>query len=164
MSHRNRNRRQITPFRATQLGAMLSLTLVAWDDEQPAPPAVLHLPLVGLTWLLGLWLSLRANTRRARREIRWGWQSFLHRCEQFFIGIEISKILGRSLLYALGGNIRAKTYPSHVPLPLQEFFNQMILHDVRKRPPSALSLVKPLSDLREKIFGRRSSEKKLILS
>jgi len=107
MSHRNR--RQITPFRATQLGAMLSLTLVAWDDDQPAPPAVLHLPvlplplpLLGLTWLLGVWLSVRANTRRARREIRWGWQSFLHRCEQFFIGIEISKILGRSLLYALG--------------------------------------------------------------
>jgi serine/threonine protein kinase len=72
--------------------------------------------------------------------------------------------LGLSMLYALGGNIKAKTYPSHVPQPLQEFFNQMILHDIKKRPPTALSLVKPLSDLREKVFGRRSSEKKLALS
>lgn len=103
MKRLNRNRRKITTVRATQLGAMLSLTLVAWDDEQPAAPAVLHLPLLGLTWLLGLWLSLRANIRRARREARWGWQGFLRRCEQFFIGVEISKILGRSLLYGLGG-------------------------------------------------------------
>jgi eukaryotic-like serine/threonine-protein kinase len=72
--------------------------------------------------------------------------------------------LGLTMIFALGGNIKAKTYPSSVPAPLQEFFNQMVLHDVRKRPSSALSLVKPLSDLREKIFGRRSSEKDLTLS
>jgi serine/threonine protein kinase len=72
--------------------------------------------------------------------------------------------LGVSMIYALGGNFIGKTYPSSVPMELQEFINQMILHDPLKRPKEAQSLIKPLSNLREKLFGRRSSKKELVIS
>jgi hypothetical protein len=95
-------RRKVKKLTAAHLGAQLSLTLVAWDDESPAPPAFLHLPLLPLTWLLALLLSLRANTRRAGREVRWGWQRFLRRCEDFYNTVELYKIFGRAFLYGLG--------------------------------------------------------------
>ncbi|MGV8121548.1 MAG: serine/threonine protein kinase [Candidatus Xenobiia bacterium LiM19] len=72
--------------------------------------------------------------------------------------------LGISMLFALGGNIKGKTYPSNVPSALQEYFNAFLLHDPMKRPKAALEQVKILSDLRERLFGRRSSGKDLKLS
>lgn len=72
--------------------------------------------------------------------------------------------LGVSMIYALGGDPVAKTYPKSVPKELQAFFNQMILFDPLKRPRTADELVRPLSNLREKLFGRRSSNKVLTIS
>jgi eukaryotic-like serine/threonine-protein kinase len=72
--------------------------------------------------------------------------------------------LGMTMLFTLGGNIKAGTYPASVPIELQEYFNKMIVRDPRKRPQSAEELVKPLSDLREKLFGRKSSGKDLTVS
>jgi len=72
--------------------------------------------------------------------------------------------LGVSMIYALGGNFRAMTYPSSVPEPIRDFFNAMVVREPLKRPNSADKLVKPLSDLRMKVFGRTSSGKDLKLS
>jgi len=72
--------------------------------------------------------------------------------------------LGVSMIYALGGNFTAKTYPSHVPLQLKEFFNQMVLYNALERPRYALDLVKPLVAIREKLFGSISSGKTLKIS
>jgi serine/threonine-protein kinase len=72
--------------------------------------------------------------------------------------------LGMTMIHALGGNITGKTYPAHVPKELQNFFNQMVLHDPLKRPKSADDLIRPLSDLREKLFGRRTSGRDLKIS
>ena len=71
--------------------------------------------------------------------------------------------LGITMIFALGGNFRATTYPAHVPKELQDFFNQMVVHDPMKRPKSTEPLISQLSDIREKIFGRRSSGKELKL-
>jgi serine/threonine protein kinase len=65
--------------------------------------------------------------------------------------------LGMSMLYALGGHIGTKTFPDTVAPELQQFFSKMILHDPAARPKSAEELIVPLSDLREKLFGRRKS-------
>ena len=72
--------------------------------------------------------------------------------------------LGVSMIYALGGNFRAMTYPKGVPIELQDFFNAMVVHNPLKRPSSADDLVKPLSELRVKLFGRKSSGKVLKIS
>lgn len=72
--------------------------------------------------------------------------------------------LGVSMIYALGGNFIGKTYPAHVSKDLQDYFNQMVRHDPLKRPSTAEELLRPLSDLREKLFGRRSSGKELKIS
>lgn len=69
--------------------------------------------------------------------------------------------LGLTMIYALGGNIKSMIYPTSVPKELQEFFNQMVVRDPKKRPQSAEELVKPLSEIREKVFGRKSSGKDL---
>ena len=69
--------------------------------------------------------------------------------------------LGVSMIHALGGNFVGKTYPGHVPMELQKFFNRMVLHDPMERPKEALALVKILSDLRQKLFSRRESGKEL---
>ena len=72
--------------------------------------------------------------------------------------------LGMTMVYALGGNIKSGVYPTSVPVELQEYFNQMIVRDPRKRPQSADELIKPLSKLREDLFGRKSSGRDLIIS
>ena len=70
--------------------------------------------------------------------------------------------LGASMIFSLGGNFIGKTHPYSVPKPLQEFLNQCVRHDPKKRPKNASDLIAPLSDLREKLFGRRSSERKTL--
>ncbi|MDO8260329.1 MAG: serine/threonine-protein kinase [Candidatus Magasanikbacteria bacterium] len=69
--------------------------------------------------------------------------------------------LGISMLYALGGDIGAKTIPESVPKKMRVFFQKMIVRDIDMRPKSAGDLIRPLSDLREELFGRRSSGRKL---
>jgi hypothetical protein len=88
---------------SVHIGARLSLTLVAFDDERPEPPVFLHLPLLSLTWLVGLLFFLRANITRARREVRWLRRRFLNNCEAFFINIELTRIFGRAVVYGLAG-------------------------------------------------------------
>ncbi len=65
--------------------------------------------------------------------------------------------LGVTMIYALGGDSYNKAYPSTVPRELQDFFNRLVVYDPLQRPRSAEELIRPLSDLREKIYGRRSS-------
>lgn len=67
--------------------------------------------------------------------------------------------LGLTMLHALGGNYSAKTIPDSVPKPIQEFVFKLIRHDVRKRPETAQELIKPLSRIREKVFGSKTSKK-----
>lgn len=72
--------------------------------------------------------------------------------------------LGMTMLFTLGGNVKSGVYPASVPKELQNYFNQMIVRDPKKRPQTAEELVKPLSELREKLFGRKSSGKDLKIS
>ena len=72
--------------------------------------------------------------------------------------------LGTTMIFALGGNIVGKIFPSHVHPLIKEFFDRLVLHDPMKRPKTASELIKPLSDIREKVFGRRTSSKELKIS
>lgn len=68
--------------------------------------------------------------------------------------------LGLTMLYALGGDPIAKTYPDHVPKQLQEFCNNLIRYNPVDRPHwEAEDLVAKLSDIRFEVFGRRTSIK-----
>lgn len=72
--------------------------------------------------------------------------------------------LGLSMIHVLGGNFAAKTLPEHVPRELQEYLLRLVRHDPLKRPNSTSDLIKEISALREKIFGRKSSSKELKVS
>lgn len=72
--------------------------------------------------------------------------------------------LGVTMIHILGGNFTAKTFPETVPKELQEFILPLVRHDPMKRPRKAFDLVGPLSDLRLKLFGARSSGKKFKIS
>ncbi len=66
--------------------------------------------------------------------------------------------LGLTLLYALGGDAIAKTFPTHVPKELQQFCNELMTFDPLKRPNwENGDLISKLSTVREKVFGRKSS-------
>ena len=68
--------------------------------------------------------------------------------------------LGLSMIYALGGNPLTKEIPEHVPSKLQDFFRDMTQFDPLKRPSwEQDDLVKRLSNIREEVFGRKSSYK-----
>lgn len=70
--------------------------------------------------------------------------------------------LGATMIYALGGNPIAKTYPKGTPEKLAQFFDQMVLHDPKKRPNwEKEDLIARLSDIRQEVFGKRHSNKKL---
>lgn len=71
--------------------------------------------------------------------------------------------LGLTLIYALGGDITAKSLPRNVPEQLKDFILKMVVHDIHRRPKCAADLIKPLSNLRETLFGRRSSKRKLVI-
>lgn len=71
--------------------------------------------------------------------------------------------LGGTMIYALGGNHRAATYPATVPKELQDFFNKMVVRDVHRRPKNTSELVEELVSIRKKLFGRVSSGKDLKL-
>lgn len=75
--------------------------------------------------------------------------------------------LALTMIYSLGGNPVTKQYPKTVPSELRAFFNSFLkpnpLHRASWENSSGErnDLVKELSDLRMKMFGRKSSEKKL---
>lgn len=69
--------------------------------------------------------------------------------------------LGATMIYALGGNPIAKTYPKEVPDKIKNFFDKFVLHDPTQRPRwEKTDIIKELSDIREEVFGRRHSGKK----
>lgn len=71
--------------------------------------------------------------------------------------------LGATMLFALGGDIAAKTFPKTVPQELQDFFGKMLCFNPKDRPTDANALIEPLVKIREKLFGRRSSGRKLVI-
>ena len=69
--------------------------------------------------------------------------------------------LGLTMCYTLGGDPLTKSFPDHVPLPLQEFYKSFFHHNPLERPNwEKQDLVKILSDLRQEAFGRRHSKEK----
>ena len=70
--------------------------------------------------------------------------------------------LAMTMMYALGGNPIKKTYPLNVPSEMSEFFNKFLSSNPLHRPDwEKNDLVKELSDLRVKVFGRKQSNKEL---
>lgn len=70
--------------------------------------------------------------------------------------------LGCTMIYALGGNPIAKTYPKGIPSPMKDYFNALVLHDAKRRPNwKKTDLVKDISKIRQDVFGRRHSSKQL---
>lgn len=64
--------------------------------------------------------------------------------------------LGMTMIYALGGDPLSKSFPDHVPEPLQEFYSDLVRHNPADRPdPQEKDLVARLSDLRHEVFGRK---------
>ncbi|MFC1608702.1 serine/threonine protein kinase [Patescibacteria group bacterium] len=72
--------------------------------------------------------------------------------------------LGLTMIYALGGDPRSGKVPISVPQELRDFIRCLVVHDIKNRPRTALELIKPLSNIREKLFGRRSSRESLVIS
>jgi len=72
--------------------------------------------------------------------------------------------LGVSMIYALGGNFIAKTFPSNVPKQLQNYISKMVRHEPLKRPNDTSKLIKEISNLRQEVFERRSSKRELKIS
>ncbi len=67
--------------------------------------------------------------------------------------------LGLTMLYALGGDPIAKSYPEHVPKKIQDFFNDLIRYNPIDRPNwEKEDLVAKLSKVREEVFGRKSTK------
>jgi serine/threonine protein kinase len=69
--------------------------------------------------------------------------------------------LGVTMIYALGGNIKALQVPNHVPEPICKFILKLIGYDPLNRPNwSTEDLCQTISDVRQTVFGRRFSEMK----
>ncbi|MBI5065398.1 serine/threonine protein kinase [Candidatus Woesearchaeota archaeon] len=67
--------------------------------------------------------------------------------------------LGLTMLYALGGDPIAKSYPDHVPKEIQDFCNDLIRYNPVDRPNwEKEDLVAKLSKVREEVFGRKSTK------
>ncbi len=66
--------------------------------------------------------------------------------------------LGLTMIYAMGGDPIAKSYPDYVPKPLQEFCNSLIrYHPTDRTSWDKEDLGARLSDVRLEAFGRRHS-------
>ncbi|MBI1969874.1 serine/threonine protein kinase [Candidatus Woesearchaeota archaeon] len=71
--------------------------------------------------------------------------------------------VGLTMIYTLGGDPIAKTFPSWVPEPMQEFCKELVRYDPMERPNwSKQDLIARLSDIRLEAFGRRSTLEKLV--
>jgi serine/threonine protein kinase len=65
---------------------------------------------------------------------------------------------GLVLLRALGGNLQNKTFRSDTPKEIADFCKNMLNPDLKQRPNwEKENLIEELSDIREKVFGRRHS-------
>ncbi len=63
---------------------------------------------------------------------------------------------GMVMLYALGGDIKSKSFPDDVPKEIADFCNALLKFDPVQRPNwEKQNLIKELSDIRYKVFGRR---------
>ncbi|MBN1413173.1 MAG: protein kinase [Spirochaetales bacterium] len=66
--------------------------------------------------------------------------------------------LAVTMIYALGGDISKKTVPEEVPDPLCEYLRRFLVRDVLSRPNwEEEDFVDTITELREKVFGRRRS-------
>ena len=64
--------------------------------------------------------------------------------------------VGIVMLYALGGDVQKKEFRSDTPKEIVDFCNRFLVYDVRDRPSwEKENLIETLSDIREKVFGRR---------
>jgi serine/threonine protein kinase len=69
--------------------------------------------------------------------------------------------LGVTMIYALGGDVKAKLVPASTPDALCQFVKRLIVYNVLSRPNwFKEDLCKSFSDVREKCFGRRWSAMK----
>jgi len=63
---------------------------------------------------------------------------------------------GIVLCYALGGDVARKSFPNDVPKEIVEFAERLLRYDPTERPNwDKENLIETLSDIREKVFGRR---------
>ena len=63
---------------------------------------------------------------------------------------------GMCVLYAMGGDIDKKAFPKSVPKELAEFWDRLLRRDPVQRPKwEDEDLIQTLSDIRQKVFGRR---------
>lgn len=68
--------------------------------------------------------------------------------------------LAATMIYALGGHPVKHTYPDGVPKEIKAFFDRFLAPNPLHRPDwESNDLVKELSDVRLKVFGRKSSNK-----
>jgi serine/threonine protein kinase len=70
--------------------------------------------------------------------------------------------LGKTMIYALGGNPAYNSYPGSVPKNIQDFFNRLVEKNPLKRPVwKDVDLVTEISKIRMDTFGRKSSNLEL---
>tara|TARA_Y100000310_G_scaffold265423_1_gene276457 strand:- start:205 stop:1002 length:798 start_codon:yes stop_codon:yes gene_type:complete len=68
---------------------------------------------------------------------------------------------GIVMLRALGGDVAKKSFRSDTPEEIVEFCNKLLLYDPRERPNwHSENLIESLSDIRQKVFGRRHLDDK----
>jgi serine/threonine protein kinase len=66
--------------------------------------------------------------------------------------------LGASMIYSLGGDPSNKTYPKRIPGEFIEFYDSLVKYNPMDRPNwEKGDLIKKLSNIRQKVFGRRHS-------
>jgi len=64
--------------------------------------------------------------------------------------------VGMVMLRALGGDINKRAFRDDTPEELVDFGNKLLLYDPKERPNwDKENLIETLSDIREKVFGRR---------
>ncbi len=69
--------------------------------------------------------------------------------------------LGRTMIFALGGDPVSGDMPASVPMPVRRFFQRLIVRDVLARPNwQKENLLQTISDVRQEAFGRRASNMK----
>lgn len=69
--------------------------------------------------------------------------------------------LGMTMIYALGGDVAAKSVPDDTPDEVCKFIKRLIPYQVSSRPNwKSENLCKTISEVRQKAFGRRASNMK----
>ncbi|MBI4440622.1 serine/threonine protein kinase [Candidatus Woesearchaeota archaeon] len=67
--------------------------------------------------------------------------------------------LGLTMMYMLGGDPMAKSYPDHVPKQLQHYCDGLVKHNALERPNwDKGDLIARLAEVRQELFGRKSSK------